>query len=230
MPVDPEGINTFQLALLDFEKTSSSSFELFPKVWGAAEALTDIGVVNRQTSLDCLDELSAARFSPLVAFLLFSRITDPDLMVRARIIKMLAEVLRPDSQGQFAPEPVRQNLLFNLTRMQLREIFMLLETAEFDASTTDSVATLLKVNHLAGGDLTIILADRKMPLAVRRQAANFIAQVGYIDAVPGIERLINRLDARVNGQQTFIMNSVDALDELELLPILQSVLKGLKAP
>ncbi len=230
MPVNPEVISTFQLALFDFEKTSSSSFELFPKVWGAAEALADVGVVNRHASLDCLEELSAARFSPLVAYLLFTRLNDPELAIRARVIKILADVLRPDLQGQFAPEAVRQNVLYHLTRLQPRELYALLEVAEFDPSSAASIATLLKANFMAGNDLTTILADRKIPLSIRKQAANFIAQVGYVDALQGIERLISRLETRVNGQQAFMVNPADPSDEVELLPILTSVLQVLKAP
>jgi hypothetical protein len=230
MPVDPEGIQTFQLALFDLEKYSSSSFELFPKVWGATEALADISVANRQASLDCLEELNAARYSPLVAYILFTRLTDPDLTIRTRIIKLLADVLRPDSQGQFAPNSVRQNVLFHLSRLQPDEIYALLEAADYDPSANSAISTLLKADHQAGGELTDLLNDRKAPLRIRMQAIQFIAQVGYLDAVSGIERLINRLEARVNGQQSFAINPADTAEETELLPALQSVLRGLRAP
>lgn len=230
MPVNPEGISTLQLALFDFQKTSSSAFELFPKVWGAIEALADAQVANRQAGLDCLEELNAARFLPLAAYVLFTRLDDPDLAIRARVITLCADVLHPDSQGQFAPEAVRQNILYHLSGLHPRQIFALLEAAVFDSATIPSIAALLKNNCQAGSDLTTILADRKTPLAIRKQAANFIAQVGYVDALPGIERLISRLEARINGQQAFIVNPADSLDEAELLPILLSVLQGLKAP
>lgn len=230
MPVNPEGISTLQLALFDFQKTSSSAFELFPKVWGAIEALADAQVANRQAGLDCLEELNAARFSPLVAYVLFTRLDDPDLAIRARVITLFADVLHPDSQGQFAPETVRQTIFYHLSGLHPRQIYALLEAAVFDSATTTSIAALLKNNCQAGSDLTTTLADRKTPLAIRKQAANFIAQVGYVDALPAIERLIGRLEARVNGQQAFIVNPADSLDEAELLPILLSVSQGLKAP
>jgi hypothetical protein len=230
MPVDPEGIQTFQLALFDLEKYSSSSFELFPKVWVAVEALTDGNLANRQASLDCLEELNAARYSPLVAYILFTRLTDPDLTIRTRVVKILADVLRPDSQGQFAPDQVRQNVLFHLSRMQPSEIYALLETAEFDPDSVAAITALLKADHQAGLELTTCVNDRKTSLRIRKQALQFIAHVGYLDAAPGIERLINRLEARVNGQQSFVVNPAETAEETELLPILQSVLRGLRAP
>jgi hypothetical protein len=230
MPVDPEGVNLLQLALFELQKSSSGTIELFPKVWAAAEALADAEIYNRREGLDCLEELKAARFSPLVSYLLFTRLTDPDLGLRGRIIKILADALSPDTGGQFAPDVVRQVLLYHISQMQLFQIHALLEAVVFDSSLEAPVGILIKADCMAGNDLSDILSDRRQPLTIRKQAANFIAWVGFVDAAPCIERLIGRFESRVNGQQAFSFNQMDALDEAQLLPTLKSVLIVLQAP
>ena len=230
MTVDPEGVNLLQLALFDLQKTSSETIELFPKVWAAAEALADRTVELRRDGLVCLEELRAARFSPLVSYLLFTKLTEPDLGLRAIVINILAEVLGPDEGGQFAPEVVRQVLLYHLSQMEPLQIHALLEAVVYDSALESPVGILIKSNCMAGSVLSEILSDRKQTLAIRNQAANFIARVGFVDAAPCIERIIGRIESRVNGQQAFPFNQVDALDEAQLLPNLKSVLVVLQAP
>jgi len=230
MSVDPESINTIQLPLFDFQKTSSYAFELFPKVWGAAEALIDGQFENRRAGLDCLEGLNAARFSPLILYIVFSRMAEPDLNLRVRIIKILANVLSPDENGQYAPDSVRRVLIHHLSFLRMDEIFALLEAAEFDETTIPGIVSMFRENCMTGNDLTEIVMDRKMPIALRMQAANFIARVGYVDAAPGLEKFIYRLESKVNGQQLFTAYTPDAVDEGQLLPVLKDVLTVLKAP
>jgi hypothetical protein len=230
MQVDPENINLLQLALFELHKTSSGTIELFPKVWAASEALADVNVENRREGLDCLEELKAARFSPLVSYLLFTKLADPDLGLRGRVIKILADALSPDEEGQFAPEVVRQTLLSHLSQMQSFQIHALLESVVYDSTLEAPVGMLLKADCMAGSDLTDILADRKQALAIRIQAVNFIARVGFVDATPCLERLLGRIESRVNGQQAFSFNQMDAMDEAQLLPPLKTALTVLQAP
>jgi hypothetical protein len=230
MSVDPEGMNLLQLALFELQKTSSETIELFPKVWAAAEALTDANIENRCEGLACLEEVRAARFSPLISYLLFSKLTDPDLGVRTRIIRNLAAVLSPDEAGQSAPDVVRQVLLHHLSQMQFLQVHAMLEAVVYDPTVEAPVGILIKANCNAGSDLSEILSDRRQALAIRKQAANFIARVGFVDASPSLERLIGRIESRVNGQQAFSFSQIDAMDEAQLLPSLKSVLTILQAP
>jgi hypothetical protein len=229
MPVDPESINTIQLPLFDFQKPSTYAFELFPKVWGAAEALIDEQAENRRSGLEILEELNAARFSPLISYLLFSRLIEPDQTLRARIIKILANVLSPDENGQYAPDSVRRVLLHHLSFLQMHEIYVLLEAAEFDETTVTGIVSLFKTNCMTGDDLLEIVMNRKVPLTLRGQAANIIARVGYVDIAPDLERYINRLESKVNGQQLFSANTLDAIEEGQLLPVLKNALTVLQA-
>ncbi len=230
MHLDPESASTLQLSLFDFQKASSGTFELFPKVWAAAEALTDPNVDNRLAGLSILENLSAARFSALIAYLCYTKITDVDLIFRVQLIKVIAEVLTPDEEGNLAPEPVRQNLTNHLSQMQFPQILAILEAASVDSTIDPQVTSLFKASCDAGNQLLDILADRKMPLKLRERAAFFIFQVGYTEAIPGIERLISRLESRINGQQTFAFSAIDSTDESQLLPTLTLALSSLQAP
>ena len=230
MEVDPLNINYLQPALFDLGEVGSGVLELFPKVWGALEKLVDPDARNRRAGLDCLIELNAARFSPLVVYLLTTRLQDPDLGIRGEITRILAGVLTLDEKGELSPEPVRQILSYHLSQMQREHIYKMLELVEADPIAVTGVVPIFKACHNCGNYLSEILLDRRESLAIRKQAARLIGIVGYVDAIPCIDRLISRLESRVNGQQYFPFGSSENGEEHSLLPILNSVLALLQAP
>jgi hypothetical protein len=227
--MDPEGTFVLQPALFEINQTSTTTLELFPKVWIAAEEMVDPILEIRQKSLENLEELSAARFSPLIAYLLFTRLNEPDLGLRCRIIRLLSDALSPDVNGNFASDGVRQILRHHLALLGRDQIYTLLEAIEIEPSLDKAGGLLLKANSRAGEVLAEIMLDRKNPLLIRVQAAQMIGRVGYLDAAPGIERLINRLEARQNGQQAFYFSSAESIEEAQLLPVLQAVQAILRA-
>jgi hypothetical protein len=58
----------------------------------------------------------------------------------------------------------------------------------------------------------------------------FIGTVGYLEAIPALERLAARLEARLSGQQAMTFAPPSQSEENELLPIVRSVLHLLQAP
>jgi len=230
MSVDPDPVNLRQPLLFDFQTNSLDTVELFPRVWVAAEALVDPNPQNRQAGLDCLKESRAARYSPLIGYLLFTRLSDPDLHLRVNIIDELANSLSPDDHGQFSPEIVRQSLRYYLSQTDQKQIAAMLEAVELDERIEQAIVLFLKINCNAGTILVDILTDRKNPVGLRKQAAKFIGMVGIVEATPAIDRLISRLESRVNGQQSFGFNPLDPIDETHLLPTLKDVLASLTAP
>jgi hypothetical protein len=64
------------------------------------------------------------------------------------------------------------------------------------------VTRLLNNCPHAGTHLSEIFSDRGVPLAVRQQAVHLVGQAGFLDAVPSLERLASRLEARRSGQQS----------------------------
>jgi hypothetical protein len=230
MEVDPLKINYLQPALFDLGEASSGELELFPRIWGALEALVDPEAKLRQSGLDCIIELNAARISPLVAYLLTMQLQDPDMNIRGEIIRVLTGVLSSDDLGQLSTEPVRRILLYQLSQMHKDHIYKLLELVEMDPSTESRVVQLFKTCHHSGDYLSEILLDRRENLAIRDQAARLIGQVGYVEAISGIDRLISRLESRVNGQQYLPFYPSENSEEANLLPTLKLTLDFLQAP
>jgi hypothetical protein len=84
-------------------------------------------------------------------------------------------------------------------------------------------------SSFAGEHLAGILANRQNPLPIRKQAARYIGQIGYLDALPSLERLAARLEARKNGAADTIPLDQNN-DEGSLLPYLKDALAALQSP
>jgi hypothetical protein len=216
--------------LFEFAQTNGTgAMELFPAVWSALEGLCAPEAASRHVALDRLIEIGAPRLSPLVAYSLATRLADPDLTVRVRVVQIVAEILSRDLAGNVAPEAVRRHLTGALAQMRTRTIYALLEVSLFQSGLEKSIALLINSCPYAGGHLASILSDRKFPAPIRLQAANFIGRVGFLEAIPVLERLEVRLLSRINGQQAMPFAPTSLPDESELLPAVQSTLNLLRS-
>lgn len=230
MDFDPSLVKIDQPPLFEFGESSSGSVEIFPAVWSAIEALIDPEVSVRRSSILQIANLDAARVSPVVAYLLTTRITDPDLEVRGGVVNILGHILNPGLGIKAATPTVRQQLAAHLAQVHTREVFALLQAVEFNSALEDQVSTLFNSCPYAGNHLVYIVSDRKIPLAIRKQAVYYLGKVGYQDAIPALERIEVRLAARTNGQQAMPFAPPDREDESELLSSIRVALKGLLAP
>src|SRR4030042_3187461 len=64
-------------------------------VWSALEALTAPELETRQQGFDSLLEQDAVRKSPLVVYVLATRLLEPDILLRRRIVRCLAALISP---------------------------------------------------------------------------------------------------------------------------------------
>ena len=222
--------NISQPVLFDFADSATGVAELFPEVWSALEELTSPVVDIRIGALDRLIEIDAPRLSPLVAYVLATRLDDPDIEFRFRVVQALGDVLAPQNSTVETPEMVRRHLKSYLSHMRRRNIFALLQVAEQKISSETNVAVLLNTCSYAGNALTNIFLDRKIPLPIRRQAIIYAGRVGFLDAIPALEKLADRLESRINGQSTMPFATPSDLDEKSLLPAVQTALRLLQTP
>lgn len=209
---------------------SSGRVELFPAVWSAAENFV---VCEGDLCLDGLEQLidlNAPRFSPLVAYLLTTRLRDPNLRVRTRVVQVIAGVLSPDEDGNPAPIEVRDTLRRFISQSRTRQIFALLQVSASEPQMEESVAQILNLCTFAGNHLVDILGDHQVSLPVRSQAARMIGKVGYLDALPGLEKMAGRLEARNNGQKEMPFGSLPVANDLELLDSIKQAIRLLRAP
>jgi hypothetical protein len=219
-----------QPMLFEFSDTATSVVELFPAVWGAVEGLTAPDVDIRHQSLDQLLEWDAPRISPLVAYVLASRIIDSDLTLRFRVVQTIGDVFSSKDINKIAPVAVRQHLRAYLSQMTRRGILCLLEVSEHFPAAESQVASMLNACPQAGSILAEIMADRRLPLTIRKQAIHYIGRVGFLDAVSALKRMEERLVSRMNGQKAMPFAPPGEPDQVSLLPAIQVALTMLREP
>lgn len=200
-----------------------------PDIWDAAGAFTSPELEIRCEGFRRLQEADAVRSYALAAYLLFTRLTEPDIELRTRIIGALSAVFIPADGYMPESSPAFLTLSHELSGLRTRQVFALLQVADFDKSADYQVASLLEYCSYAGEHLAQILANRQLPLSIRKQAAYFIGQLGYLDALPVLERLTARLTQRRVGRDDY-GDAIDPGDECSLLPLLQDALAVLTAP
>lgn len=228
--MDDDPIATVNLqpeALMTINGAEGSNIDETNRVWGAAEALTSPDLETRHLGLKQLVEQDAVRHQPLVAYLLLSRLTEPDIALRAQIVDAIAEVIIPNGHGDPAKAPSFSTMMVELMGMRTRQIYALLQVVDFDTLNEPKVASLLDYCSYAGSHLAHILSTRTLPLSLRKQAAYFIGRIGYLDALPALERMAARLETRCNSR--IELGESDG-DETALLSLIRSSLELLRAP
>jgi hypothetical protein len=225
MEFDPFRMNIHQPDLLDAKKALSSRIEFSPDIWSAAESLSSPDLADRLAGLDYLEQREAVFYFPLVAYLLSTRICDPDIRFRARVVKALAHTLEPQDGEPQAVEDVKQQIHTSLSQMRNRQIYALLEVTNAEPEVKADAAVLMSYCSFAGEHLSDLLSERKTPLHLRKTALHFIEQIGYLDALPTLERLERRLKSKQNGRTEF-----DEHEEASLIPLIQGALECLQAP
>lgn len=230
MDANPSTLGFIQPQLFSFGETSEGMLELFPTVWAACEELLAQDVNVRRSGVNKLIAVNAPRFSPLVAYILATRLSDPDLELRKQVVTALADLLVIDEKGLAAPENVRQTLHTRLRHMQQSTVLALLEVGEADSKLEDNLATLFNADPEAGSLLTAILAERKNRLGIRMMAVRMIRRVGYLDTVTDLEKLASRMENRINGQQAMLFSLPVMQDEHGLLGEIRATLLTLREP
>ena len=214
--------------LFDFADPATGVMELFPTVWTALERLVSNNLDRKNKGLDQLLDLDAHRLSSLIAYVLATCLSDPDVNFRFRIVKAIGNLFSTETPSP--SEAVLQSLKTYLSKMRRRRIYALLEVAEYHSASVTDVAALIKTCSHAGGTLADIFSDRKIPIELRRQAINISGIVGFLDVIPALERLAGRLESRMGGQREMPFAPPDDVSEKSLLPTVQTALTILQSP
>lgn len=226
-PDTPQPI-AHQPQLLVLEE-SVGRVELFPAIWIALEDLTKEDEKSRAIALDKIEKMGATRVSPVVAYMLVTRIIEPVLSLRARVVEMLSSVLTLDENGQPSPEEVRNSLRLYLSGIRTRQTYALLQVSAEYKSLESCVYRLLSSNSFGGNHLVDILNERQNPLEIRKQAALMIGKVGYLYTLPAMEKIAGRLEAHLFGQKSMEFISNKGSSESDLLPFVQEAITSLKS-
>lgn len=226
-PDNPQPVS-HQPQLLVLEETIGT-VELFPTVWKALEDLTKEDEMVRAAALEQIAELNAARVSPVVSYFLVTRIIEPNLRLRARVVEILSSILTVDEHGFPSPEDVRNSLRVYLATIRTRQIYSLLQVSAKYYPLEPCVTLLLSASSFGGNHLVDILEERKNPIEVRKQAAMMIGQVGYLYTLPAMDRIAGRLEAHMEGQKAMSFVTQTGSNEAELLPLVQEAILSLRS-
>lgn len=217
-----------QLALFELEYAPSGTAERFPAVWQALEAITSPNLTDRQAGLNQLIALDVIRLSPLVASVLAMCLSDPDIQLRTRIVCALGDVLLPTADEMLAPQ-VRQHLKVVCASWTRENVMLFLEVVDSDPQALVATSALLNLCSRSGKQLTEIMIDRKVSVVLRKRAIDLIGRVGFLEAIPSLERLSDRLAARSQGQQKMPFAPPGEPGEEILISGLQATLTMLRA-
>jgi len=95
---------------------------------------------------------------------------------------------------------------------------------------TPQVSRLMNSCPYAGRHLADLAVSRKAPLEIRRFAIRLAGEVGYCDVIPTLERMLARLESRVNGHQAMAFAPPASMDDADLLPDVKGALAKLSSP
>lgn len=220
----------YQPSLISLQMPESEAVvELFPEVWQAAENLASGNVSIRKKSLESLLNSGAHRVSPLVAYVLATRLFDPNMTIRGKIISALADLMRRNEDGAYAAEGVRSQVITALSYFDDRGLLAVMEVGVSQPERITDVVKLVKYSPRAGKCLKEIAADREADEAMRRAAIQLLGQIGFVDALSELERLRNRIETRLGGQKRMPFAPTGSSSEVNLLPDLQKSILALQA-
>jgi hypothetical protein len=197
--------------------------------WAALEAFNAPEIETRQYGFERLVQLDVIRKSPLATYILATRILEPEIQLRLPIVRCLAGLISPAPGDPPVAGAVISYLQSYLSQMRTRPIFSLLQVAEFDPEACESVAALLKACSFAGNQLAQIITNHALPVPIRRQAVSFTSQPGFLAAIPALERMVRRIEARYSPGESFLSIPPEQDDEASLLPYMREALDALRA-
>lgn len=209
--------------------SAESDLDEISTIWHSAEALSSPNLEARWVGFKSLLSIRAHLRSPLIAYLFATRLADPNLELRAEVAKAVLQILNTQEPGDHILEAGRIRLAEHVSQMRIREIYALLQIADGDLSSDHDIAKILNYNPYAGGHLAEIVSDWQRPLSIRKKAAALIGMVGYLEAIPVLERIGNRLESRYSGKQ-ISMWQIEENSEASLLPVIERTLSVLQAP
>jgi hypothetical protein len=225
MNFDP--ISNVQLPLFVYGEPVDNINELLPAVWNATESLASPEAVTRQHGIDALLELGAQWVSPLVAFMMATCLSDQDIYIRRRVVYILADLINKESGIRHAPDTIRETVTNFLLNMRAEMIYGLLEVALIDPLVEKSIYHLLNTCPFAGKYLGDILTEWKNPLPIRQKAIHFVGLVGFMETLPVLERLLDRLKARQRGQYTMSFAPASIKSDEDIMPYLRIAIQQL---
>jgi len=175
----------------------SSSF-VDQRLWETAEGLVSTDSYLRESALTQLEEIEGFYRSPLIAYLLVSRISEPELEIRFHFIQLLGSLVDYDSPGQQLTDKALCIAKGALDQMDKFQLIRLLEVSDSYLAAESAIKSILKLSSYAGSVLSGIVNDWKLPISIRQQAVFYCGEGGYLNSRPTLQNLIQRVEKTRN--------------------------------
>jgi hypothetical protein len=214
-------LSNVQLPLFAYGEPTENNTEVLWVVWNATECLASPDVLTRQHGIDAILDLGAHKVSPLVAFMLATRLCDENIYIRRRVLFILADLITWEAGEQQVTDNIRMAVTHYLHDMSEETVFGLLEVAVMDAEAEKAVYRILNVCPFAGKYLGNVLTEWKNPLPIRQKAVHFIGMVGYMEMLPVLERLLDRFESRKSGQFSMSFAPSSTRSDEDIIPYLR---------
>ena len=159
-----------------------------------------------------------------MAYLVVTRLFDPDESLRVRVVEALANILRRDAGGQYAPEEVRARIISGLSQLGDQGLLSLLAVGVKHEEVHGHIVKLINYAPHTGRFLKDLAGDRRQRIPTRKLAITFLGRIGYVDAYSELIRLRNRIESRQLGQKSMPFAPPSSESEELLLPELRKVI------
>ena len=179
------------------------------RLWAAASELTSPDPYQRDQAIDKLSELEGYQDSPLIAYILITRLTEPDLEIRFHLVQLLGSLLDYGSPGQHFSDRVLKRVHYELAQLDQKDLVNLLEVSSKYLSSDRDVENILRLCSYAGDSLGGIVNDRKYPFEIRQQAVFYCGALGLLGSKPGLEILIQRVEKKRESAQRTKTREID---------------------
>ena len=197
------------------------------QAWTTLEKLIAPEPDLRERGLDDLVSQEGFQESPLMIYILATRLSDPDLEVRFHAIQIMGKLLRFDKPDEGLPEQSFRTVTEFTTQMDKGQLIKLLEVSARYLSAEEALVNILKLCSYAGDVLDGIVNDRKQPVEIRQQAIHYCGEVGFLSTEATIANLIQRIEKN-KVKSGLITSRKKHLDEESLIPYAISALAKLE--
>lgn len=197
-------------------------------LWDIAEGLLSPDINIRESSLDRLILVEEYYKSPLIASVLVSRISEPDLEIRFHVVQLLGNLVDFDSSGQCFSDQALVYAQDALEQIGIDQLIKLLEVSDKYLTSVKAISAILNMISYAGKSLSGIVNDRKQQVILRQQAIFYCGEVGFLYTKPTLQNLVQRVEKARNRSGDVISERKKARDEEYLYPYAISALEKLK--
>jgi HEAT repeat protein len=224
-----ENLPSVQLPLFSYGEPAENIAEMLPMIWEACEALVSQDATIRQHGIDALLEVGAQRGSTLVAYMIATLVNDPDIYIRRRVVYILADIITKPNDTKQTRDDIRMTVINYLRKMSETSIYGLLEVAVMDPQIENAIYRIFTTCPPAGKYLANIISEWNHPLLIRQKAIQMVGLVGYMEAFPALQRLLDRLEARHEGQYAMAFVPASIRSDEEIIPYLRDAIQQLKS-